>query len=123
MTEPTETTREAVERNAKALAAGQFAVVMADVTPQALAQLMQLAGQAGAMAPGAMPADATYRIEERGAVADGERFDVTFESAAGAVSLATTWSLILGRWKVAGIELLSAEIAGDEGSGTGVQGG
>lgn len=117
--QPTETAREAVERNAKALASGEFATVMADVTPQALAQLMQMGSQAGQMSPGQMPPDAVYSIEERGATAAGERFDVTFSSSIGTVSLNTTWTPIAGRWKVAAVEVLEVDIrdgAGGEAS-------
>lgn len=110
MTQPTETAREAVERNAQALASGQIATVMADITPQALGQLMHLSARAGQMSPGQMPADATYVIEERGPDDIGEVFDVRFSSTAGSVALRTTWAAVAGRWKVASVELLDANV-------------
>ena len=110
MTESTGTAREAAERNATAVMAGNLAQVMADITPQALQQMMQL-GSGGNLAPQSMPSITGYRIDEVGREGDAELFHVTFESPAGTATLATRWEQVMGQWKITEIGLVSAERA------------
>jgi len=104
------TAREAAERNAEAVVAGNFAQVMASVTPEALMQMMQM-GASGGLAPTQMPGVTGYELVEAGQTEDGEgeMFQVTFASSAGSATLETTWRLVAGDWKVTAIRLVSAE--------------
>ena len=110
MTEPAETAREAVERNAKAIMEGNLAQLMADITPEALAEMMKMTAGQSAVSLQQLPAITGYAIEDLGEDGDVHRFDVRFESALGNVTLATGWKVLLGRWKVASASLVSAEL-------------
>lgn len=120
--DPNETAREAAERNARAVMEGNITQVMADITPEALGQMMQMgasARAAGIPTPTAMPGIESYQIEPTGETADEASFDVTFVSPAGTATLATTWKRVLGRWKVAGVSLAAASPASGQQPGTG----
>ncbi|GAB4339640.1 MAG: hypothetical protein Kow0010_27680 [Dehalococcoidia bacterium] len=110
MTEDTGTARDAAERNATAVMAGNLAQVMADITPQALQQMMQL-GSGGDLTPQSMPTITGYHIDEMGSDGDTELFHVTFESPAGTATLATRWAQVMGQWKIVEIGLVSAQRA------------
>ena len=103
------TAREAAERNAKAVMAGNLAQIMGDITPEALTQMMQMAAQAGGMSPAAMPNIQGYEITELPSEGDGELFHVTFTSPQGHATLAATWKQVMGQWKITAISLVSAE--------------
>jgi len=107
------TARDAAERNAAAVMGGDLAQVMADVTPQALQQMMQL-GSGGGLTPQSMPSITGYTIAEAGRDGEAELFHVTFESAAGSATLATRWEQVMGQWKITEVGLVAAE--GAEGS-------
>lgn len=111
MTQPA-TAREAVERNAQAVMSGNLTQIMADITPEALAQMMQMGTQAGGLSPTQMPNIEGYEVAERGAEGDAELFHVTFRSSAGTATLGTSWKQIMGQWKLTAVELVSAEPAG-----------
>jgi hypothetical protein len=113
MTQDAPTAREAAERNAKAVMAGDLTQVMADITPEAMAKLMQLGSQAqasGAPNPAAMPSIQSYTIEDVGDDDEGSTFRVTFVSAAGKATLETRWQQVMGHWKVVDVALVSAEL-------------
>jgi hypothetical protein len=103
------TAREAAERNAEAVMTGNLSQVMADITPEALAQMMQLGAQAGAMSPASMPSIEGYEISEMGEDADGQVFQMTFRSPIGRATVAMTWKQIMGQWKIAAVALVSVE--------------
>lgn len=104
--------REAVERNAEAVMTGNLSQVMADITPEALSQMMTMGAAAGGLAPSSMPGIEGYEITEFGPQTDGgELFHVTFASSIGSATLATTWKQIMGQWKIAAVSLVSAEPA------------
>lgn len=103
--------REAAERNAQAVVAGNLAQIMGDITPEALNQMMQMAAQSGGVSPAAMPNIQGYEIEEMPADGDGQVFNVTFMSAVGKATLAATWKQVMGQWKITGIGLVSTEPA------------
>ena len=107
--------REAAERNAEAVMTGNLSQVMSDITPEALAQMMQLGAQAGAMSPASMPSIEGYEIAEAGEDAGGQVFHVTFRSAIGRATVATTWKQIMGQWKIAAVALVSVEPAPESG--------
>lgn len=108
MTQPG-TAREAVERSAEAVKTGNLAQLMGDITPEALAQMMQLATSAGGLSPATMPNIEGYGISDIGPDGDGEVFDVTFRSSAGTATLRATWKLVMGQWKITAVGLVSAE--------------
>ena len=106
------TAREAAERNAKAVMEGNLALIMGDITPEALTQMMQMAAVAGGLSPAAMPNIEGYEITEMPpADGGGEVFEVEFRSAIGKATLSTTWKEIMGQWKIAAVSLISAEPA------------
>lgn len=100
--------REAAERNAKAVMTGNLAQVMADVTPEALQQLMGL-GSSGGLTPQSMPSITGYALEERPDGGDGELIHVRFDSEAGSATIATRWKEVMGQWKITEVELVSAQ--------------
>lgn len=110
------TAREAVERTATAVMSGNLAQVMADITPQALQQMMQL-GSGGNLTPQSMPSITGYTVAELGQDGEAELFHITFESPAGTATLATRWEQVMGQWKITEVGLVSAERAGDTAEG------
>jgi hypothetical protein len=108
--------RAAVERTARAVMTGNLAQVMADLAPEAMAQLMQLAAGAQGLSPAQLPALDGFDIEEDTSSAEEARYRVRFRSSMGSVTVATTWRLMLGQWKVVEIGLAGFEPA--EGGGT-----
>lgn len=103
------TAREAAERNAKAVMEGNLAVIMGDITPAALTQMMQMAAQAGGMSPAAMPNIQGYQITEMPPAGEGQVFHVAFTAPQGHATLATTWEQVMGQWKITAVSLISAE--------------
>lgn len=105
--------REAAERNAEAVVAGNFSQIMADVTPEALTQMMQMGASAGGLNPAQMPNITGYELVEAGQTEDGEGeiFHVAFTAAAGTATLEATWRQVVGAWKITAIRLVSAEAA------------
>ena len=111
MTSPAEA-RVAVERNALAIMRGDLMQVMADLTPEALGQLMQMGSQAGGISPAQMPNIEGYDVDEQGLDGDGQLLHVTFRSSVGTATLATTWKQVMGQWKLTAVSQVSAEMAG-----------
>ncbi len=105
------TAREAAERNAQAVMDGNLALIMGDITPEALTQMMQMAAQAGGLSPAAMPNIEGYEISEMPPEDGGEVFHVQFRSAVGKATLSTTWKEFMGQWKIAAVSLVSADPA------------
>lgn len=103
--------REAMERTAQAVLEGNLAQVMADLTPDALSQMMQMGAAAGGVNPAAMPGITGFEVTEAGAEGDTDTFHVTFHSTAGNATLAATWKPIMGQWKITAVSLVAAEAA------------
>jgi len=99
--------REAAERNAQAVMSGNLSQIMADITPEALTQMMQMASAAGGLSPASMPNIEGYAIEELPSEGDAYPFQVTFTAAVGKATLATTWKQVMGQWKITAISLVS----------------
>lgn len=106
------TAREAAERNAQALMAGNMMQLMMDITPEAMAGLMQMGAAAGAAAgvnPTAfsltsMPTLTGYELGEPTVVpGGGELIPATFHSALGSITIVSTWKEIAGAWKIAAV--------------------
>ncbi len=110
MTQPA-TAREAAERNAAAIMSGNLAQLMADVTPDVIAQVMAMGAEAGGLSPASMPNIEGYDIKEFGADGDTELFHVTFRSDAGTATIAASWKQVMGQWKIVSVSLVSAEPA------------
>lgn len=104
-----ESLRTAVERNAQAVMTGNLAQLMADITPEALAQAIQAAPVGTPMTLASLPAITGYMIEERGPDGDGQLVHVTFTSAAGKATVAATWKQVLGQWKIGALALVGME--------------
>jgi hypothetical protein len=92
--------REAVERNAEAVRTGNFVQLMADITPEALAKLMQMAPQGGGPSIASLPAITGYELEFLEPEGDTQRYRARFTSAAGSASFTTSWQQVLGQWKI-----------------------
>ncbi|MGE5597311.1 MAG: hypothetical protein ACM3S1_14900 [Hyphomicrobiales bacterium] len=108
--------REAVERNARAVMEGNFSQLMADITPEAMAQMMQMAPQGGAgMNLAQLPNITGYEIQDMGTEGDGHVYQVTFTSEMGRATLSATWKDVLGQWKITSVGVVSIEPA--EGTG------
>lgn len=100
--------REAAERNAEAVKTGNLAQVMADVTPEALQQLMGL-GSSGGLTPQSMPSITGYAVEEWPDGGEGEMIHVRFDSEAGSATIAARWKEVMGQWRITEVALISAE--------------
>lgn len=110
MTQPT-SAREAAERNAEAIKAGNLSQLMADITPDVLAQVMAMGAQAGGLSPAQMPNIQGYEIKDFGPDGDVEVFHVTFRSDAGTATISESWKQLMGQWKITSVSLISAEVA------------
>ena len=110
------TAREAAERVAQAVVAGNIAQLMGEITPEALTQMMQMSAAAGGLSPAQMPNIEGYKIQEIGPDGDAEVFHLTFTAAVGKATLAASWKQIMGQWKIAAVSLVSAEAAPDGGT-------
>ncbi|MBI5947888.1 MAG: hypothetical protein HY875_07110 [Chloroflexi bacterium] len=111
MSMPGGSAREAAERNAQAIMSGNLAQVMADITPEALAQVMQMGAAAGGVNPAAMPGITGYDVAPSAADGETETFDVTFHAAIGKATLGITWKPVMGQWKISAVSLVSLEPA------------
>lgn len=112
-----ETVREAAERNAEAIKAGNFMQIMADITPEAMAQMMQLSASASVTAAAAsapagfsmtnLPTITGYELTDPISEMDGgETITATFTSALGSLTISSTWKQVMGKWKIASISNL-----------------
>lgn len=111
MTQPS-TAREAAERNAKAIMEGNLSQLMADITPEVLAQVMAMGAQAPAgLSITQMPNIQGYDIAARGQEGEAEVFDVTFRSDVGSATIAASWKQVMGQWKIVNVALVAAELA------------
>lgn len=111
MTQPS-SAREAAERNAKAIMEGNLSQLMADITPEVLAQVMAMGAQAPAgLSITQMPNIQGYEIAEKGQDGDADVFDVTFRSDVGSAKIAASWKQVMGQWKIVNVALVSAELA------------
>lgn len=111
MTQPS-TAREAAERNAKAIMEGNLSQLMADITPEVLAQVMAMGAQAPAgLSITQMPNIQAYDIAAKGQEGEAEVFDVTFRSDVGSATIAASWKQVMGQWKIVNVALVSAELA------------
>jgi hypothetical protein len=102
--------RAIVDRNALAVVAGNFMQIMADVTPEALAKLMGMAGS-GQPSVATLPAISGYDVELLESEGGSERYLATFRAAAGTAQIVTHWQQVAGAWKivdVSGVELTPA---------------
>ena len=115
MSEPSLSLPEIVERTAQAVMAGNFAQIMADITPEAIAQMMQMAPAGGGMPLTSMPSISGYTVEERDPAGDAQVYEVRFESPSGHAALATEWKQVVGQWKITGVQLVSWELNGQAG--------
>lgn len=101
------TAREAAERNAQALMAGNMMQLMMDITPEAMAGLMQM-GTAAGVNPGAfslasMPGITGFELGESTELEGAELIPTTFHSALGSITVVSTWKEIAGAWKIAAV--------------------
>jgi hypothetical protein len=103
------TVQEAVERNARAVMSGDFATLMADITPEALAEMMKMAPGATSSALQQLPNIESYEVMEELADSEEPLFHVTFRSALGSATLATRWKTVLGRWKITSVQVVSVD--------------
>ena len=111
MTQPA-TAREAAERNAEAIMTGNLSKLMADITPDVMAQVMAMGAQAPAgLSITQMPNIQGYEIVDKGVQGDVEVFDVTFKSDVGTATIAASWKQVMGQWKITSVSLVSAELA------------
>ncbi|MGE3077291.1 MAG: hypothetical protein AB7N24_19255 [Dehalococcoidia bacterium] len=110
MTQPA-SAREAAERNAEAIMSGNLSQLMADITPDVLAQVMAMGSQAGGLSPAQMPNIQGYDIKDFGPDGDVEVFHVTFRSDIGTATISESWKQLMGQWKITAVSLISAEAA------------
>ncbi len=103
-----EEARAAAERLAASAAAGNLALVLVDILPEALQQFMQAnPGAGGPLA--SVPVVERFSVEDAGGPDDAPVFRVTFEGPAGRAVLHATWGQVAGQWKVTKLELVAAE--------------
>lgn len=104
--------REVVERNAQAVMTGNFAQLMSDITPEALAQMMAFVPQGGALSLANMPNISGHEVIAIGPADDGGYvYHIAFTSAIGKATLAATWREVLGQWKATALALVAIQPA------------
>ena len=91
---------EAVKQNCQALLIGDLMRVMNDLTPEAMAQVMQ--GGGGNM--GAMPALTSFDIQSHEQQGDDHVFKIKFDGDQSFTALAT-WRDVGGQWKIAALAM------------------
>ncbi len=96
---PDMTVEEAVKQNCQALLIGDLMRVMNDLTPEAMAQLMQGGGNMGAM-----PALTSFDIQSHEQQGDDHIFKIKFQGDQDFTALAT-WRDVGGQWKIAGLAM------------------
>ena len=106
--------REVVERNAQAVMTGNFAQLMADITPEALGKLMQMMPAGGGPSLASLPAITGYDLEHLGQHGDSERYRACFASESGTVQFVTSWRIVFGQWKV--VDFSDVEVQAASGS-------
>jgi len=93
---------QAVKENCQALLIGDLMRVMNDLTPEAMAQLMQNAGAGGGM--GAMPALTAFDIQSHDEQGEDHVFKIKFSGDQDFTAIAT-WRDVGGAWKIAGLAM------------------
>ncbi len=96
---PDMTVEEAVKQNCQALLIGDLMRVMNDLTPEAMAQVMQ-----GGGAMGAMPALKSFDIQSHDTQGEDHVFKIKFEGDQDFTALAT-WRDVGGQWKIAALAM------------------
>jgi hypothetical protein len=91
---------EAVKQNCQAVLTGDLMRVMNDLTPEAMAQVMQNAG--GGM--GAMPTLTGFNIESHEVEGDDHKFTIKF-SGDQEFTAHATWRDVGGQWKIAALQM------------------
>ena len=111
---PELTAREAVERNAEAIKAGDMQRIMMDLTPEAFTKAMQMLNQQGGAAQTPREVD-SYEIEDQGVEGEDHLFQVTYRAAAGQLTMYGRWRKIGADWKIADFGIIDAQAAADAG--------
>jgi len=83
-----------------AIMRGDFMSAMADLTPNAMAEAMQLAGGFTGV-----PMPEGYTIDNEAVAGDESRFHVTFRGAGQQLSATVGWQMLEGAWKITSIRL------------------
>ena len=91
---------DAAHAHAKASVASDYTTVIRDLTPEALADLMQAAG-------GGWRDQLSYDLTPQGREVDDFIFDIRYETEAGPVALKYHFRSIEGVWKIVHIEHLA----------------
>lgn len=100
---PEGTPEQAMRRVADAILAGDFITPMAEVTPDAMLQIMQIGGGMVNLPP---PESADI---EALAGADGQHnFRVTFRAGGQSLSATVTWADVEGFWRITSISDVEA---------------
>lgn len=109
------TVEEAVTRNCQALLAGNIAQLFADMTPEAMAKLVQAGGGQMPMG-GVMPTLTGYEVVSRSQDGDDHLYDVQVSGSVN-FGVKTRWREIAGAWKI--VDFDGYQLEEREGSGQG----
>jgi hypothetical protein len=104
------TARDAVERNARAIQAGDMQRIMMDLTPEAFTKAMQMLNQQGGGA-GTPRQVTSFEIEERGVEGEDYLFHVRYHAPEGQLTMHSRWREIGADWKAADFGILDAQAA------------
>lgn len=83
-----------------AIMRGDFMSAMADLTPDAMAEAMQLAGGFTNL-----PMPEGYTIDDLGVEGYESRFHVTFRGSGMQLAATVGWQMLEGNWKITSIRL------------------
>jgi hypothetical protein len=95
---PEGTPAEAMRRVADAILAGDYMTPMAEVTPDAMLQIMQIGG--GMMN---LSAPESADVEPLGSENGAHNFRITFHAGGQTLSATVTWGDVEGFWRITGI--------------------
>jgi hypothetical protein len=97
-----ETAEAAMRRACDLIMAGDFFNAMADLTPEAMAEAMNLG-----MGMQGLPLPESYVLSEPEQTGDDTRYEVTFKAGEREMIAFAAWRQIDGAWKIASIGIVS----------------
>ena len=95
-----ETAADKMRATCDAIMAGDFMTAMAELTPQAMAEAMQLAGGFSGV-----PMPEGYTIDSEATAGEEQQFHVTFRGSGQQLGATVSWAIFEGAWKITSIRL------------------
>jgi len=95
-----ETAADKMRATCDAIMQGDFMTAMAELTPMAMSEAMQLAGGFSGV-----PMPEGYTIDSEAASGEEQQFHVTFRGSGQQLGATVSWGIFEGAWKITAINL------------------